>query len=1316
MSKLTFVIPAFNAAATLAATLDSLVAQTRGDWRAVVVDDGSTDSTARLAAEYGQRDPRITSLSTANQGVCRARNTGLARVETPWVAFLDADDWVASTYVEKMLAPTDDARSWDAIYCGYRRVTPEGAVAATSFDPRLTELGFELLARECPVALHCMVVRRDRLLAIGGFDPALRTCEDWDLWQRLAREGLRVTAVPEMLADYRLSPASLSCDFERMLQDGLTVLRRGYGPDPRVTAPRADLAQGLNADDLASRETFFAAWCAGAVVGAGGDGAPMMAGLGRMDDGGQVSALAHTVLAGVMVGARRPASHGPEVVKQCWTKLEPLLRELARSGVNSAGRGLVYALEREAILAAPEAFAGALVHTAALPLDPDRLRHYTPPAGVDRLMLCIKRAGAAPMRAEIPVFGPLNARDLAEICQQALGGRAFLRPAALGSIGFWAAATKLTLAAIRPQNGRGPAGGRKRALKRALHEAALARWGEPSGWSLADQIAAAIAAGRPAASPVQAAPTSVSQHGLEAGERRAVWEAVFAEADPWDYSSEYETEKYDLTLDVVTRHRPSSVLELACAEGRFTRRLAEHVGAVTAADISSLALARAAERCAGFDNIAFQTLDLVDEVIPAQQEMIICSEVLYYLPDRAALAEVAGKISGALADGGRLVMANHFLLKDDPSVTGFDWDQAYGAKVVHEAFAARPELVLESSLVTELYRIDCFRRAERDRVPPPQIVEHVLKARIEPRLESFIVRGGAAALKGELLATTQSWEIPVLAYHRVADDGPAALSPWRVTPQAFEAQMRLLRRHGYYTVTPEQMLQHMHRRAPLPGRPVLITFDDAYQDFADAAWPVLQACGFGATVFAVVDRVGDAARWDADAGPPARLMDSQTIVALSRQGVCFGSHLASHAPAPTLSSRALLDEVVRYKTQLEAWTGGPVRTIAAPYGAVDERYHRTIAAAGLSLGFTSDHGTANLWAAPGRTPRVEVRGDWSLADFAAALGLEPDKVETRQDSVAVIIPAYNAAQTIDATLTSVRDQTHARLEILVVDDGSKDDTVERVQAHVARDPRVRLLRQPNAGVAAARNHGIQACRSEFVAPVDADDLWAPDKIERQLQALYRGGPRVALVYSWYAVIDQEGRVVETSHRPRDEGDVLARMCRGNLIGNGSSPLMRKAAVLEAGGYCSRLREQRAQGCEDLLLYFRIAERHDFAVVPAFLTGYRRLPEAMSADVTQMLRSYRLVGEEMKRKYPRHAQEVRRGEVELAAWLFWKATRNRQPGAALELLAEIARLDARSAARTAAGLARKGLGRLGRPKRRGSPPPLFGQAFAREASA
>src|SRR5215475_4737819 len=115
------------------------------------------------------------------------------------------------------------------------------------------------------------------------------------------------------------------------------------------------------------------------------------------------------------------------------------------------------------------------------------------------------------------------------------------------------------------------------------------------------------------------------------------------------------------------------------------------------------------------------------------------------------------------------------------------------------------------------------------------------------------------------------------------------------------------------------------------------------------------------------------------------------------------------------------------------------------------------------------------------------------------------------DAVTVVIPAYNAEATLDETLRSVRSQTHRALEILIVDDGSSDGTPEVALAHAAADPRVRLIQQSNGGVAAARNRGIEEARATLIAPVDADDLWAPTKIERQVAALHRGGPRVALV-------------------------------------------------------------------------------------------------------------------------------------------------------------------------------------------------------------
>lgn len=244
--------------------------------------------------------------------------------------------------------------------------------------------------------------------------------------------------------------------------------------------------------------------------------------------------------------------------------------------------------------------------------------------------------------------------------------------------------------------------------------------------------------------------------------------------------------------------------------------------------------------------------------------------------------------------------------------------------------------------------------------------------------------------------------------------------------------------------------------------------------------------------------------------------------------------------------------------------------------------------------------------------------------------------------VTVVVPAYNAAATLDETLLSVRAQTHRNLEILVVDDGSTDGTAEVAAAHVRADPRVRLIGQANAGVAAARNLGVAQARGELVAPIDADDLWRADKIERQLAALQAGGEAVALVYTWFASIDARGFVISARSRPSAEGDVLAALARRNFVGNGSSALIRRSAILEVGGYDPSLRARNGEGCEDWKLYFEIAERRRFAVVSDYLTGYRRLPGAMSTNVLTMLRSRELCWEDFGARRPEFRQAFHHG--------------------------------------------------------------------------
>ena len=169
------------------------------------------------------------------------------------------------------------------------------------------------------------------------------------------------------------------------------------------------------------------------------------------------------------------------------------------------------------------------------------------------------------------------------------------------------------------------------------------------------------------------------------------------------------------------------------------------------------------------------------------------------------------------------------------------------------------------------------------------------------------------------------------------------------------------------------------------------------------------------------------------------------------------------------------------------------------------------------------------------------------------------------DLVTVAIPAYNAQSTLDETLLSVRRQSHRDLEIFVVDDGSKDATVTIAQRHADEDARVTVVHKLNGGVSTARNAALDRATAPLFACVDADDVWHPEKITAQIATLRNGGPSVLLSYTWFADINETSHILSTAE-PNEEGTVIARMCRGNLVRNGSSPLMLTHALREVGGW------------------------------------------------------------------------------------------------------------------------------------------------------
>ena len=235
--------------------------------------------------------------------------------------------------------------------------------------------------------------------------------------------------------------------------------------------------------------------------------------------------------------------------------------------------------------------------------------------------------------------------------------------------------------------------------------------------------------------------------------------------------------------------------------------------------------------------------------------------------------------------------------------------------------------------------------------------------------------------------------------------------------------------------------------------------------------------------------------------------------------------------------------------------------------------------------------------------------------------------------VSVVIPAYNAEAFLARTLESMLAQTYQNLEILVVDDGSGDRTPEIVKGFAQQDSRIRLLQQANAGVAAARNWGIHNAQGEFIAPIDSDDLWYPEAVEKLVAQFQRDRSEVGVVYTWSMDINEHEQPTGGFHAATVAGNVHKTLICHNFLGNASSTLIRKTCLDRVGDYNPQLKTQNAQGCEDWDLYLRLAVNYEFAVVPEFLVGYRKVTSGMSGDFSQMARSQQLMLQAVQQQHP-----------------------------------------------------------------------------------
>ncbi len=1157
--KVSVIIPAYNAAKTIHEPLDSLLAQTHPHWEAIIVDDGSKDDTAVAMQPYLEKDDRFKLIQKENGGVCAARNTGLEQARYDWVLFLDSDDWIDPTHMEKMTAVLAAEPTLAAVYCGFTYVTPEGKNHFNYFEG-ITGDVFTTLARDCFFCIHALIISRAAMQEVGNFDPALTVCEDWDLWIRVARTGAKFGALDEYLAFYRMRPGSASDNGLQMLTDGLVVIDQIYTNDPRVANPHPDHKGGFkDKQHINLQKLNFTTWNAGLVMSGGGAALPLFDLLEGVEEPAMYPEfVAQSLFQAPLLSSCRKADYWPEL----WPRLEkPIWEYLQALEAHSKSERLAKrSIQRLAWIILdhlPDDVPISMGHVHRTVIDVMQpIETIEFPPEVDYFLANLEMDGQRIGQVDLPVCdGEVSAYVLSDaIAAQtfwAVLGRFFeqtvykqlekeqtpegltikrngvtlatgLDTAVLdnptelhGHIGWTVFLQELwqlpnwepsAFYEIKPEgiddlhydaNGwitievgeqlfaYDPTHGvlsvvvklagltiehlhlhvkedgvvfateiretvtRKLGLEMCLVAVREGILGQPfdtdetlaerlqvaTARNQAQQMAentliigrypggeAGTAVSRRAMFPIETAvtfqeaakltrlhlhqpnPDQPSKQILYAPERKNFsdvsgeifyaddnWQDHFDqtfsnERDPWLYNSPYEQVKYKQTLSLLDGQIFDKVLEIGCAEGHFTSQLAPYAQNYLATDISQIAVDRTQQRCANYEQISYAKLDVRNGEINGRYDLIVCSELLYFMDTLTTLKLVALKLANALEVGGYLLTAHAHIYQDDPKKPGFTWEHNFGGKVIGETFAQTRGLRLVKEIITPLYRVQLFQKFAGlrwfQKGEPYRTKLDYQPTLLTSNLTDYVDwRGHYPHLKSPVFTS----KLPILMYHRVSPTGGKGLQRYRVTPEAFEGQLDYLRRNGYYTISLEMWAEAVKAKRPLPGRPIILTFDDGYQDFYDYAFPLLKQYNYTAINFIVAGLVGQTNEWDAAYGDEAPLMSWEEIQTLHEQGITIGAHTYSHAPQTALSTNEIIDSNLRTRAILESKLQAPVNSFAYPYGGNNKVVQHLIGATGYSFAVTTEHFHAQFDDSLLALPRLEITFDDTVESFQEKL-------------------------------------------------------------------------------------------------------------------------------------------------------------------------------------------------------------------------------------------------------------------------------------------------------------------------------------------
>ncbi|CAC5346041.1 MULTISPECIES: glycosyltransferase [Planktothrix] len=227
--------------------------------------------------------------------------------------------------------------------------------------------------------------------------------------------------------------------------------------------------------------------------------------------------------------------------------------------------------------------------------------------------------------------------------------------------------------------------------------------------------------------------------------------------------------------------------------------------------------------------------------------------------------------------------------------------------------------------------------------------------------------------------------------------------------------------------------------------------------------------------------------------------------------------------------------------------------------------------------------------------------------------------------ISVIIPVFNGEKTIYYTIESVLNQTFTDFELIIINDGSTDSTLDIISS--INDSRIKFFSYPNGNQAVSRNRGMTHAKGKYIAFLDADDLWTPDKLEMQYQAL-QDHPEAAVAYSWTDYIDESSQFLRCGSHKTVNGDAYPNLLVVNILENGSNPLIRRQALVEVGNF-----NPDFTPAEDWDMWLRLAKKYQFITIPRPQILYRQSSQSASANVLRLATASKKVVEQAFSKVP-----------------------------------------------------------------------------------